>query len=100
MCDVFMYDMGYSQREHQFYVVPHVPFCVACGSPAGHEPMGVYGVSGHFYCSMECHDSMECPQSAVVYVPEVVACMGMHASSMMVQCPSCAYRSEMARRQR
>lgn len=94
----------HNSRSHMVRPVDVSERCVVCDMPSQHsdrpQAMGVYGVSGHYYCSMECHDSMECPCSSVVFSPVVVPCMGMRASSMMVQCPSCAYRSEMARRRR
>lgn len=85
---------------------PMVHFCDVCAMPFGHPDMprhfGVFGVDGSFFCSMDCHDSVQCRRSAVVFMFQPhgmgdsgqfvdVACHGPQSNSAF-RCPDCDFR--------
>jgi hypothetical protein len=86
---------------------PSVNFCDVCAMPHGHpdmpRAMGVFGVDGSFFCSMDCHDSVQCRRQAVVFVFVHdgmgndgqfvdVACHGPQAN-VDFRCPDCDFRA-------
>ena len=82
----------------QMFWVPLQHGCQVCMAHADHPDvsMGVFGVAGHFFCSMECHDQHECRRAAVVFSFvdgqfSEQACHGPSGSAH-VRCPECDHR--------
>lgn len=79
--------------------------CFMSSDHPDHVGMGVWGVDGQFFCSMECHDSVECHRAAEVWnmsrpdsdnrfgahVGQWVACRGPQAH-IDFRCPDCDHR--------
>jgi hypothetical protein len=99
------FDFLFDHNARQFNEVPAsmVEFCHVCGDCSNSVDMGVFGVHGDFFCSMECHDSVECRRQAVVFVfvhdgmgndGRFVdcACSGVQANPEF-RCPECDARS-------
>lgn len=105
--DPMMFDMFRDHNSGQMCFQPAREFCSVCAMPHGHPDMprqfGVFGVDGEFFCSMDCHDSVQCQRGAVVFMFQHhgmgdsgqfvdVACRGVDAH-VDFRCPACDHRA-------
>lgn len=65
--------------------------CPVCMGWSG-SGMGVHGVDGQWFCSMDCHDQHQCRRAADVWDGQNwQACRGPHGN-IDVRCPDCDSR--------